>query len=122
MLTDTGLERRKPVWMAFSEFWLDSELDDEDLSRIAAVAAASGYSIAELHDIYLYEATPVVYPNCWSVAGAWTAFDDEWLYAAARRNAEHRSLWLRFWVFIRIAQPARRTIVLNCPPNGVRSP
>ena len=102
MLADTELERRKPVWTAFSEFWLDTELDETDLSRIAGIASASGYSIAELRDIYLYEVAPVVYLNCWSVAGVWTAFDDEWLHAAARRNTERRSLWLRFWVFIRI--------------------
>ena len=102
MLTDSELERRKPVWTAFSEFWLDTELDEQNLSRIAGVAAASGYSIAELHSIYLYEVAPVVFLNCWGVVGVWAAFDDEWLHAAARRNAEHRSLWLRFWIFIRI--------------------
>ena len=100
MLTDSELQRRKPVWTAFSEFWLDTELDEKDLLRIASVAAASGYSITELHDIYLYEVAPVVCLNCWCVAGVWTAFDDVWLHTAARRNAEHRSLWLRFWILV----------------------
>jgi hypothetical protein len=104
MLAEAEIERRKPVWSAFSEFWLDTELDHEDLSRIAGVAAASGYSIGELHDIYLYEVAPVVCLNCWSVAGVWTAFDADWLHSAARRNAEHRSLWLRFWIFVRIGR------------------
>lgn len=100
LLTDTELERRKPVWTAFSELWLDTELDENDLSRIARVAAESRYSIAELRDIYLHEVAPVVYRNLWGVAGVWNAFDEEWLHAEARRRAERRSLWLRFWVFI----------------------
>lgn len=100
MLTKTELERRKPVWTAFSEFWLDTELTEEDLQRIAAVAAASGYSIPKLREIYLYEVAPVVYLNCWSVAGVWAAFDDEWLHAEAKKHAERHSLWIRFWVFV----------------------
>ena len=69
MLTDAGFERRKPVWTAFSEFWLDIELEDTDLQRIASTAAASGYTVAELRDIYLYEVAPVVSPNLLTVAG-----------------------------------------------------
>jgi hypothetical protein len=102
MLTDAELERRKPVWTAFSEFWLDTELEAGDLQRIARTAAASGYSVAELRDIYLYEVAPVVSPNLLTVAGEWDGFDEQWLHAEARKRAEHRSLWLRFWIFIRI--------------------
>jgi hypothetical protein len=104
MLTDAEFERRKPVWTAFSEFWLDTELDESDLARIAGVATAFHYNIAELRDIYLYEVAPVVYLNAWSVAGVWTGFDEEWLRTEARRRAERRSLWLRFWIFIRIGR------------------
>ena len=102
MLTDTDIERRKPVWTALSEFWLDTELDDNDLSRIAKIAAASGYAVEELEEIYRYEVAPVVWANCRCTAGVWTAFDDDWLHAAACRNADHRSVWLRFCVFARI--------------------
>jgi hypothetical protein len=103
-LTDTELERRKPVWTAFSELWLDTELDDNDLQRIARIVQASGYAIAELRDIYLYEVAPVVSPNLLTVAGEWDGFDEQWLHTACRKRAEHRSLWLRFWVFIGIGR------------------
>ena len=43
------------MWTAFAEFWLDSELQGDDLHRIAHVALSSGYSVAELRDIYLYD-------------------------------------------------------------------
>lgn len=104
MLTDTELERRKLVWTAFSEFWLDTELEDEDLHRIARIAAASGYAVAELRDIYLYEVAPVVGPNLLTVAGEWVGFDEEWLHTEARKHAEHRSFCLRFWVFVGVGR------------------
>lgn len=101
MLTDAELERRKPVWTALSELWLDTELEDGDLQRIAHVAAVSSYTVAELRDIYLYEVAPVVSPNLLAVAGEWAGFDEPWLHAEARKRAEHRSAWLRVWVYIR---------------------
>lgn len=102
MLTDAEFERRKPVWTAFSGFWLDAELEDSDLHRIAQTAIDSGYSTAQLREIYLYEVAPVVYPNLIAVAGQWAGFDEHWLHAEARKRADHRSLWLRFVVFIGI--------------------
>lgn len=104
MLTDAEFDRRKAVWSAFSEFWLDTELDDADLQRIADIAADSGFTIAELRDIYLYEVAPVVSPNLLSPAGEWTDFDEPWLHAECRKRAERRSPWLRFWVFVRIGR------------------
>jgi hypothetical protein len=104
-MTDAELQRRKPVWSAFSEFWLDTELEQDDLQRIASVAKASGYSITELRDIYLYEVAPVVHWNAWPGAiGEWAGFDDEWLHAEACRRAEHRSWSLRFWMYVRIGR------------------
>jgi hypothetical protein len=104
MLTDAELGRRKPVWSAFSEFWLDTELDDDDLYRIAQTAAISGYSTPELRDIYLYEVAPVVGWNLLAVTGEWAGFDEYWLHARARKRAEHRGLWLRFWMFIGVGR------------------
>jgi len=104
MLTDAELERRKPIWTAFSEFWLDTKLEETGLRSIARIAAASGYSVSELRDIYLYEVAPVVSSNLWTVAGEWAGFDEEWLHKEARKRAEHRSIWLRFWSFVRIGR------------------
>ena len=97
MLSDTEFERRKPVWSAFSEFWLDTELEDYELRRIPSIAKASGYSIEELRDIYLYEVASVVYHNLLCVAGVWTGFDEQWLHKEARKCAARRRN--RLWVF-----------------------
>lgn len=80
MLTDEEIQRRKPVWTALSELWLDIELDDRSLSYIAKIMHESGYSIEELKQIYLHEVAPVVYGNMLTVTGAWSGFDQDWLH------------------------------------------
>jgi hypothetical protein len=92
------LARRKPVWSALSELWLDTELDRGDLAPIVDVLTASPYDVAELREIYLWEVAPVVAANLWSPAGAWSGFDADWLHVEARKRAERRSLWLRLWI------------------------
>ena len=99
MLTDAELQRRKPIWTALSGLWLDTELTDDDIKRIAQAGISSGYSIAELNEIYLYEVAPVVSANLLTVGGEWAGFDEDWLHDEARKRAESRSLWLRFWVW-----------------------
>jgi hypothetical protein len=93
------IERRKPVWAALSELWLDTELADDDLRRIAGVMGRSGYGVEELREIYLFEVAPVVSPNLWTVAGEWAGFDEGWLFAAATRRARKRSPVLRALVW-----------------------
>ena len=104
VLTDSEIEKRKPVWTALSELWLDTGLTLTDFHHIARVAAASGYTPRQLRDIYLYEVAPVVFLNLYSVAGVWEGFHETWLHTDARKRAEHRSLWLRFWVSIGIGR------------------
>ena len=87
MIDDAEIDRRKPVWAALSELWLDTELAEDDLRRIAGVMKASGYPIGVLRHIYLYEVAPVVFPNLLVVAGEWAEFDHEWLFAEATRRA-----------------------------------
>jgi hypothetical protein len=88
---DAEIERRKPVWAALFELWLDTELSQEDLLRIADVMRQSGYRIGELREIYLFEVAPVVYPNMFSVAGEWAGFDTGWLFAKSIKRARKRS-------------------------------
>jgi hypothetical protein len=34
---DPEIERRRPIWATLSELWLDTELTDGDLQRIAGI-------------------------------------------------------------------------------------
>jgi hypothetical protein len=78
--------------------WLDTELEEADLYRIAGVMKRSGYSVLQLREIYLFEVAPVVFPNLLTVAGEWAGFDEEWLFAQATKRARRRSLCLRAFV------------------------
>src|SRR5262249_26873070 len=98
ILDEAEIDRRKPVWAALSELWLDTELTEDDLQRIAGVLRASGHPIGVLWEIYLYEVAPVVFLNLLTVAGEWAGFDREWLFAEATKRARRRSLMLRAFV------------------------
>ena len=88
------LERRRPVWGALSDLFLDAELQPEDHRRIARVLAASGYSEPELEQILRSEVGPVLLPNLLSIAGEWAGFDLGWLEAEILRGERRR--WLRW--------------------------
>jgi hypothetical protein len=69
------IERRKPVWLAISEFYLDTQLDQNDLDRITNIFKTSKYSITELKYIDFYEVAPIVGRNLLSTAGVWSGFE-----------------------------------------------
>ena len=84
---------RRPVWIALSELWLDTELSAADLDRIAGVLRASPYSLEEIDAIHWEEVAPVVWVNALSVAGVWDAFDADWLAERCARAADRRGRW-----------------------------
>lgn len=87
-------DSREDVWLALSELWLDVEPDAAMRGHILRVLRASALPLAELQQIFYYEVAPVVWLNGWSVAGVWTGFDEQWLFAACRRN-QARGRWHR---------------------------
>lgn len=89
-MSPTELARRKPVWLALSEFYLDTELQPADFCRIRAVFDQSGYSQGEIRQIDYDEIGPLLYPNLLSVAGEWAGFDEATLVAAIARRAAKR--------------------------------
>lgn len=77
---------RAGVWEILSELYLDTEHDALDLRRMAEQLAHSPYALAELHEIETWEVAPVVMPNLFSVAGAWSGFDTDWLLVQCSRR------------------------------------
>jgi len=77
------IQDRKPVWMALSNFYLDTDFDTEQLKQIIRVFKASPYSIDEIKLIDRFEVRPVVGGNLSSIAGEWSHFDEEWLVSWA---------------------------------------
>lgn len=76
---DEDLIERTPVWVAMTDFFLDTELTDVMISYIARTCAASPYSIRELERIMFTEVWPAFLPNLLSVAGEWAGWKDEFV-------------------------------------------
>jgi hypothetical protein len=76
---DRDLERRRPVWEALADLFLDTTLDDADRRFVAERIVASGYSPAEVEDILWHEVFPAVSGNLRNPAGQWAGFDIDWL-------------------------------------------
>ncbi|MGK0270128.1 MAG: hypothetical protein ACI88H_000763 [Cocleimonas sp.] len=94
---------RKPLWIALSDLFLDTELQEHDLAFIAKKMKESGYSLEEIHDILMVEVLPVCIANLYSVAAEWAGFNENWvvktIISARRPNRlrqwiNHRSFWM----------------------------
>lgn len=90
---DQDVGRRRPVWAALSELFLDTELQPEDHARISDVLVESAYSIEELEHILRAELNPVLHANMFCVAGEWEGFDLDWL---AQTILHRHTGWRRF--------------------------
>lgn len=95
-LDEAGLAQRRPLWIALSVLFLDTELTRADLERIAQAMADSGLSLRELRAVYVREVAPVVSANLRTVAGVWSGFDEVWLCAQIVHHLRNRSKWGRF--------------------------
>lgn len=78
-LTPDELARRRPVWSALSELFLDTELQPSDHVWIARRLRDSGYSDATLRRILVDEVAPACGGNLMSLVGEWAGFDERWL-------------------------------------------
>lgn len=87
MLSADELKSRLPVWLALSDFFVDTEFDARHWSINAAVLAESPYTLPELDRILREEVAPVaaqniaygIYPV---ISPVWAGFDAEWLREA----------------------------------------
>lgn len=91
-MADSHLIRKKAVWQALSDLYLDTELSEAQLEGIYQTLKSSGFSLKEIEFINLNEVAPVLQSNLLSVAGEWTGFDQEWLTAAITRRLG-RPIW-----------------------------
>jgi mRNA interferase MazF len=73
------LVRRRPVWEALSDLFLDTELTESFYRFIARRIIESGYTPAEVHSILWGEVFPVIEFNLRHPAGVWEGFRGDWL-------------------------------------------
>lgn len=79
MTDPVKIEQRRPIWIALSEFYLDTELQDSDFRHIAFIILDSPYTFEEVKTINKYEVFPILQANLLGVAGEWAGFDENWL-------------------------------------------
>lgn len=76
---DFNLARRRPMWEALVDLFLDTELQDNDYRWIARRVLESGYGPAEVRAILWREVFPPIECNLRHPAGVWTGFSADWL-------------------------------------------
>ena len=96
------IENRKPIWIALSQFYLDSELTSDDFDRIAIIFQKSGLHIQDLKQSDLMEVFPLLQRNLLSISGVWADFDEVWLLSECAKRYQRREnifyrLNCRFW-------------------------
>lgn len=86
-----NIEERKPIWIALSDFYLDTELQESDFRHIALIILESPYSFKKVKEINKYEIFPILQSNLMSVAGEWAGFNEEWLVNSIKESLENKS-------------------------------
>jgi len=76
---EINILERQPIWIALSEFYLDTELQESTFEYIAFKIIESPYDFEKIKNIDKYEVFPVLKSNLMSPAGEWVGFDDKWL-------------------------------------------
>jgi hypothetical protein len=81
MLTPAAsdLVNRRPVWLALSALYLDTEQTPAMRDGDARVLAQSPYTLDDLRTILAEEVHPACAANLASPAGEWAGFDEAWL-------------------------------------------
>lgn len=90
------LPRRRPVWLALSDLFLDTDVTLLQAAN-ARLLAASPYSLEELDTILREEVYPACAFNLREVAGEWAGFDADWLERRIRRGGAPPRPWWRRW-------------------------
>lgn len=97
----TPTPQRVAAWLALSELFLDTALDDADIASIARRLRETGIPARELEYIYEQEVAPACWRNQTAVpGGAWTSFDEKWLVEAIMLAQRRQSLWHQ-WLWVK---------------------
>jgi hypothetical protein len=88
-MTPEEIAIRRPVWVAMSDLFLDTDVSLFH-EHIARVCAESRFTIGQLESIFNDEVAPLVGSNLLSVAGEWAAFDEEWLVSQIEERLDRK--------------------------------
>ena len=93
MRLQIDVEERKPVWIALSELYLDTELQEYTYQYIIATFLESPYHFNQIKHIDKYEVFPILYRNLLGVAGEWAGFQGQWLINTIQNRLHKKRSW-----------------------------
>ena len=98
-LIEKDAAAREPIWDQMQMFFMDTELTETELDRMAGACAESKYSLEELREILFLEIFPAVRFNFFALPGGeWSGFAMEWLRPRIlKTHTRGRSFQPYFW-------------------------
>jgi hypothetical protein len=96
MAVKINIEERKIIWIAISDLYLDTELDETDFKHIAKKIKESPYSLAQAKQIDKEEVFPVLYTNLLYLVGVWSGFNEDELIANIIKKIQSRNSFKQF--------------------------
>lgn len=76
---DEDIITHKPLWLAFSDLFLDSEVTDCTRKNIARLVQQSALTRNQVHQVLWLEVFPALCDNLRITSGEWAGFDETWL-------------------------------------------
>ncbi|TZF96074.1 hypothetical protein FW781_11610 [Chryseobacterium panacisoli] len=84
-------EERKLVWLALSDLYLDTELQEWQFQYMTGIFLKSPFSFEKIKKIDQYEIFPVLFSNLLNPAGEWAGFEEKRLVKNIMNWMESRS-------------------------------
>lgn len=82
-------EERKLVWLALSDLYLDTELQEWQFQYITGIFLKSPFNLEKIKKIDQYEVFPVLFSNLLNPAGEWAGFEE-------KRLVKNIMTWMEF--------------------------
>ena len=77
--SEDEIARRRPLWIALSDLFLDTEMPEIHYRGIREAALSGGFATNEVKAILTDEVAPAVGANLLQIAGEWAMFDPDWV-------------------------------------------
>lgn len=88
-------QNKNHIISLLSEFYLDTELDENSIKRIVLLLKKEKLPLSEILEINREEVYPVLAYNLISVAGIWQGFDEEDLIKEVNKYSQ-KTRWGKF--------------------------
>jgi hypothetical protein len=88
-------QNKNHIIFLLSEFYLDTELDENSMKRIIFLLKKENFQLSEILEINKKEVYPVLAYNLISVAGIWQGFEEEDLIKEVNKYSQ-KTRWGKF--------------------------